>query len=165
MRMQARYLKYLRTLLVFVLIFPTASIALQSSLGMLIEPTHNQKISKSSTIMNDENPDVPIAFDVNLPNQVVALSDTSGTSLAAFGIMNPIQVEQSGYSTNGNISGRTDTMENTEQILTIDTDHDWIASSADVNLWNLKKVYAENGTYGDGYPGVNINPTGKMIDR
>lgn len=160
MRMQVRYLKYLRTLLVFVLILPTASIALQASLGMFIEPTHDHEISKSSITMNDENTDAP---DVQLPNEVVALSDIHGTPLPASGNLDPVQIEQTGYSTIGNVSARTDMMYNTKQTLTIDTDHDWAASAADVNIWNLKKIYAENGTYEDGYPGVNINPAGGVV--
>ena len=162
MRLQARNLKYLRTLLVFVLILPTASIALQSSLGMFFEPAYDQKNSKSSTIMNDEDTDAVDGFNTQLPNEIVSLADTPGTPPPASGNLDPIQVEQNGYSTTGNVSARTDMMHNTEQTLTIDTDHDWIASAADVNLWNLKKIYAENGTYEDGYPGVNINPTGSV---
>ncbi|MHA2395873.1 MAG: hypothetical protein ACXAC0_04150, partial [Candidatus Thorarchaeota archaeon] len=160
--MQARYLKYLRTLLVFVLILPTASIALQSSLGMFIEPAQDQEISNSSTIMNEDDTDAVDRFNAQIPNEIVSLADTPGTPPPASGNLDPVQVEQNGYSTTGNVSARTDLMHNTEQTLTIDTDHDWIASAADVNLWNLKKIYAENGTYEDGYPGVNINPAGSV---
>lgn len=160
--MQARYLQYLGTLLVFILILPTASIALQSSLGMVSQSISEESLPESSNFMNGGKAAASDTFDVRFPNDVVALADTPGTPLPASGALDPVQVEQSGYSVTGNISARTDTMVNTEQILTIDTDHDWVASTVDVDLWNLKKIYAENGTYEDGYPGVNINPTGSV---
>lgn len=90
-----------------------------------------------------------------------SLSETH-TSSPAIGIMNPVNVEQSGYSETANISARTDSGENTEQTLTIDTEHNWTASTVEVNLLNLKKIYAENGTFDEGYSGTNLNPTGDV---
>ena len=78
----------------------------------------------------------------------------------ATGFMDPILVEQTGYFETGNVSARTDTSTNTESSLTIDTDHDWVASSAELDVWNLQRMYVINGTFDEGVPGYTINPNG-----
>ncbi len=78
------------------------------------------------------------------------------------GLLNPRTIEQSGYSCTGNISARTDTLQNTQQELGFDTEHDWITSSAEVSVWNLKQLYALNGTFDEGVSGINIQPNGTV---
>lgn len=78
------------------------------------------------------------------------------------GIIDPVTVEQSGYSTTGNISARTDTMVNTEQSLTIDTDNNWVVSSAEVEVTNLEKLYVVNGSFDEGKLGYTVNPNGTL---
>jgi len=74
------------------------------------------------------------------------------------GILNPVVVEQNGYSSSSNLSARTDSYENLVYDLPLDTAHDWIADKAEVTLWNLEKLYAVNGSFSDGYPGTNVAP-------
>ncbi|MFW9931065.1 MAG: hypothetical protein ACFFDR_00200 [Candidatus Thorarchaeota archaeon] len=74
------------------------------------------------------------------------------------GTMNPIEVEQSGYYPSGSISGRTDTGENAFTSLPINNESNWVASNAGVELWNLNREYAENGTFDDGVPGNTTYP-------
>ena len=76
------------------------------------------------------------------------------------GVLDPAIVEQSGYTYSGNISARTDTMSNLAYDLPLDEVHNWIASEAEVSIWNLTKVYAINGTFDEGVPGANVNPNG-----
>lgn len=78
------------------------------------------------------------------------------------GTMNPVIVEQSGYSESDYIPARTDTRMNTEYTMIIDTVHNWTASRAEVGILDLKKIYAENGTFDEGYPGTNLNPIGDV---
>ena len=95
------------------------------------------------------------------PATPVSLSEEVNPSLdPVLGTLNPTTIEQSGYSCTGNITARTDTHLNTQQELSIDTAHDWVASSADVRLWNLEQLYALNGTFEQGLPGINIQPNG-----
>jgi hypothetical protein len=78
------------------------------------------------------------------------------------GVLDPATVEQSGYTSSGNISARTDTMSNLAYDLPLDEVHNWIASEAEVSIWNLTKVYAINGTFEEGVPGTNVNPNGTV---
>ena len=78
------------------------------------------------------------------------------------GTLDPMQIEQSGYASSGNISARTDTMSNLAYDLPLDEAHNWIASEAEVSILNLMKVYAVNGTFEEGVPGTNVNPNGTV---
>lgn len=78
------------------------------------------------------------------------------------GILNPVVVEQSGYAASPNISARTDSYQNLGYDLSLDVAHNWIADEAEVSVWNLQKLYAANGSYDQGYPGVNVNPNGTI---
>jgi hypothetical protein len=80
----------------------------------------------------------------------------------ADGILNPVQVEQSGYAASDNISARTDSFQNLRYDLPLDVAHNWAADLAEVSVWNLEKLYVVNGTYSQGYPGVNVNPNGTI---
>jgi len=111
----------------------------------VVEPVHN------TTMQNlDIRPVVSLSEEIN---PVVNPAD---------GNLDPVIIEQSGYSCSGTISARTDTNLNTEQELDIDTEHDWVASSTDVRLWNLQQLYALNGTFDEGIPGINIQPNGTV---
>jgi len=78
------------------------------------------------------------------------------------GVLDPAIVEQSGYASSGNINARTDTMSNLAYDLPLDEVHNWIASEAEVSIWNLTKIYAVNGTFEEGVPGTNVNPNGTV---
>ncbi|MGD9396940.1 MAG: hypothetical protein PVJ05_10970, partial [Candidatus Thorarchaeota archaeon] len=78
------------------------------------------------------------------------------------GVLDPVIVEQTGYSVSGQLYARTDTSENTAYDLPIDTIHSWKASEADVNVTDLTRLYAVNGTFDEGVPGENVNPNGTI---
>jgi hypothetical protein len=80
----------------------------------------------------------------------------------ANGILNPLTVEQSGYAASGNISARTDNYQNLEYNLPLDAAHNWIADEAEVSVWNLQKLYAVNGSFDEGIPGINAYPNGSV---
>lgn len=100
-------------------------------------------------IMNNDEIWLPSDYEPELPKE---------------GILDPVQVEQSGYSMTGNISARTDTMSNTEQSLTIDTEHDWVVSTAQVEVTNLETLYVVNGSFDEGTPGYTEYPNGTIIN-
>jgi len=74
------------------------------------------------------------------------------------GIIDPVLVEQAGYIESNNVSARTDTGENTRFNLTIDEANNWIGSVAEIDIWNLNRLYVVNGSFDDGIPGKNPNP-------
>ncbi|MFW9976126.1 MAG: hypothetical protein ACFFDQ_12720, partial [Candidatus Thorarchaeota archaeon] len=76
------------------------------------------------------------------------------------GILDPVVVEQSGYTASEILSARTDNYQNLAYDLPLDVTHDWLADEAEVSVWNLEKLYAINGTFSDGIPGINVNPNG-----
>ncbi len=87
------------------------------------------------------------------------------SSLPKEGVLDPVQVEQSGYSMTGNISARTDTMVGTEQSLMIDTAHYWVVSTAQVEVTNLEKLYVVNGSFDEGNLGYTVSPNGTLTNN
>ncbi|MBY8998038.1 MAG: hypothetical protein KGD60_09910 [Candidatus Thorarchaeota archaeon] len=162
--MRARHLRYMRALLAFILILPMVSIALQPESGTFSESIGQQTPSESSTFTNGGKANVSDIFDITYPNDVVSLADTPGTLLPASGTLDPVQVEQFGYSMTGIISARTDTMTNTEQSITIDTEHDWAVSTTQVEVTNLEKLYVVNGSFDEGNLGYTVNPNGTLTN-
>ncbi|MFX1367829.1 MAG: carboxypeptidase-like regulatory domain-containing protein [Promethearchaeota archaeon] len=72
------------------------------------------------------------------------------------GILQPIEIERRGYSSSGTLSARTDISPIIGYDLPLDDDHDWVGSQAEVNITNLERLYAVNGTFDSGVPGQNI---------
>lgn len=87
------------------------------------------------------------------------LADVSGPLQ---GILNPVTVEQAGYYTSDNITGRTDTGENTQENLLIDAANGWVGSQAEIDIYSLERLYAVNGSFDTGIGGTNQNPTGSV---
>jgi len=78
------------------------------------------------------------------------------------GVLNPVEVEQAGYTASENLSARTDTKENLAYDLPLDVAHNWIADKAEVTAWNLEKIYAVNGSFQEGFPGITQFPNGSV---
>ena len=100
-------------------------------------------------IINNDEIWIPADYEPTLPKD---------------GILDSVQIEQSGYSMTGNVSARTDTMENTEQSLKIDTEHDWVVSTAEVEVSNLEKLYVVNGSFDEGSLGYTEYPNGTLTN-
>ncbi|MBD3158228.1 MAG: hypothetical protein GF309_05505 [Candidatus Lokiarchaeota archaeon] len=81
------------------------------------------------------------------------------------GILDALDVEQRGYTTPGILAGRTDTGIGTSYAFPLDEEHDWVASMAELEVWNLTRLYAVNGSFIDGIPGPNVNPNGSVAYR
>ncbi|MFW9832780.1 MAG: hypothetical protein ACFFEK_02200 [Candidatus Thorarchaeota archaeon] len=151
--------KRMSAFLMLLLLFPLASIPMQSSIGF---SPHSAKDGTASVVdnsipLNQENDLV-----VETPYDVHSQSDISETIVTASGVLNPVQVEQSGYYSTGNITARTDTSSETENVFPIDTDHDWKASTAEIDIWNLQRLYVINGTFDEGIPGYTLNPNSTL---
>jgi hypothetical protein len=93
------------------------------------------------------------------------LSLESSFSTSAFddtiqGIMDPALIEQRGFTISDNMAARTDNLYNLSYDFSIDQVHNWTASQANVSVWDITRMYAINGTFDEGYSGVNIYPDG-----
>jgi hypothetical protein len=138
--------------LILLIVFPINHPSIQSAsefrsddITILSEPTFHDEDSPSSMVVQD----------------IWSLSESPDIDPAS-GTLNPVLVEQSGYYSTGNISARTDTSTGTEQAFPIDTDHNWMASSAEIDIYNLEKLFVVNGTFDQGIPGYTLNPNGTL---
>jgi hypothetical protein len=105
----------------------------------------------------DDNP--PSAYhDRSLP----AETSTDKEEITEDGVLNPLTIEETGYASPGVLSGRTDTGTDTSYEIFLDEEHGWVASRAEVDVWNLTRLYAVNGSFVDGIPGPNVNPNGSV---
>ena len=95
-----------------------------------------------------------------LPYGTHATSDVE--PLVGTGILNPAELEHQGYAVSPNTTVRTDLDPNIYYDLPLDSAHNWTASTADVSVCDLKKMYAVNGTFQTGTSGTNYAPEGDV---
>ncbi|MGD9381908.1 MAG: hypothetical protein PVI03_05630, partial [Candidatus Thorarchaeota archaeon] len=78
------------------------------------------------------------------------------------GTLNPASIQQSGINveTTGSILARTDVNQLIENELVIDTSNGWMSDQVEVNVTNLQKLFVQNGTFVNGFPGNNTAPSG-----
>ncbi|MFW9816628.1 MAG: hypothetical protein ACFFEW_11930, partial [Candidatus Thorarchaeota archaeon] len=75
------------------------------------------------------------------------------------GVLDPVVVEQYGYEGTGLLNARTDSASNDQSSIPIDNATGWVGSQAELEIWNMERLYAENGTLDDGIPGTNYHPS------
>ncbi|MHA2025290.1 MAG: hypothetical protein ACW98U_05245 [Candidatus Thorarchaeota archaeon] len=66
------------------------------------------------------------------------------------GVIDPAPIKQTGYQTTDLSRGRTDTGTNTAGNITIDDANGWTINSTEIEVTDLKRLYAVNGTFEDG---------------
>ena len=129
---------------------------------------HNQELilgEDDSPLLNvsEKTEDAKIQTKQSTSESNILSSTTIPSELKVkSGILNPMLIEQRGYFTTDNISTRTDSYVNTQQDLEIDAAHEWMASDAEVSIWNLQQLYVLNGTYEHGISGINLQPNGTV---
>ncbi|MHA2386171.1 MAG: hypothetical protein ACXAEE_08175, partial [Candidatus Thorarchaeota archaeon] len=98
------------------------------------------------------NPSVP----TTLTRQHSPAEDTRS------GTLNPAQIQQYGINveTTGSIPSRTDITPLIENDLALDTSNGWMSDQVEVNITNLEKLFVQNGTFVNGFPGNNTEPAG-----
>jgi hypothetical protein len=74
------------------------------------------------------------------------------------GVIDPALVEQQGYSTTGVLEARTDSGFNAASSIPIDNNTGWMGSQTQIRLWDMERLYAENGTFDEGISGTNTYP-------
>ena len=157
--MQDKAQKCMSAFFMLLILLPLASIAVQSSIGHF---SYSETDEKTSTTNNLNPTNQVYDMVVDTPYDLHSQSDISGEPTTTSGVLNPIQVEQSGYYSTGNTTARTDTSTETENVFPIDTDHDWQASTAEINIWDLQRLYVINGTFDEGVPGYTLNPNSTL---
>lgn len=74
------------------------------------------------------------------------------------GVLDPVVVEQYGYSGTGLLAARTDSCCNDQSSIPIDNETGWIGSQAELKIWDMKRLYVENGTMDNGVDGTTYYP-------
>ena len=80
------------------------------------------------------------------------------------GILPAIEFLQSGTNTEttGILSARTDETPSVVSNLTLDAANGWKSDQIELNISEVTKLFALNGTFENGYPGVNVEPSGSV---
>jgi hypothetical protein len=98
---------------------------------------------------------------VESPNSVPERNHFPSDHFEGEGSLDPVLIEQRGNGTTPTLHAETDSGSNVITNLTLDRTNDWVGSRATVNLWNLERLYVENGSLTEGtIDGTNDNPTG-----
>ncbi|MHA2426300.1 MAG: hypothetical protein ACXAEF_16040, partial [Candidatus Thorarchaeota archaeon] len=79
------------------------------------------------------------------------------------GLLDPVVIEQTGNKTTPTLQAETDSKTNVKTNLSINTANNWFGTQASVNLWNLKRLYVENGSMSEGIEGDNTDPIGSVL--
>jgi hypothetical protein len=66
------------------------------------------------------------------------------------GVIDPVAIRQSGYQTTELKMGRTDTAVNTAGNISIDDTNGWFVNKTEIEITNIRRLYAVNGTFDDG---------------
>ncbi|MCK4567668.1 MAG: hypothetical protein KAU48_10195, partial [Candidatus Thorarchaeota archaeon] len=89
------------------------------------------------------------------------LKTDSGSLIAVdpiSGFLDPVTVEQYGFSGTGLLDTRTDSGYNDQSSIPIDNATGWVGSQAELEIWDMKRLYVENGTLDDGVDGTTYYP-------
>ena len=81
------------------------------------------------------------------------------------GKLDPVVIEQRGYRTSGLQAVRTDINPSVTNDLPLDDTHGWVGSKAQVEITDLKRLYAVNGTFENGLPGLDILSSSTAINH
>ncbi|MFW9913501.1 MAG: hypothetical protein ACFFEU_13570 [Candidatus Thorarchaeota archaeon] len=125
---------------------------------LVVPPLSSSEIislTPSSTEPSAEKRDETSPTRMKSPDSSHALSEET-----VEGILSSTQIEQRGYVTTGNQSVRTDVDPDVSDSLPIDDAHNWLGSAANISIADLERLYVANGTFDNGYAGVNENPNG-----
>ncbi|MHA1493107.1 MAG: hypothetical protein ACTSRQ_03755 [Candidatus Thorarchaeota archaeon] len=116
-------------------------------------------------LTNTQNPDKSTpqnTFESDMPS-IIERTDSqfSLSHTTSEGILDPLIIEQVGYTESGTLLARTDTDFNTAYGMYLDDTHNWVGSQVDVDIRDLSRLYLLNGSFSEGTEaGDTINPDG-----
>ncbi|MHA1494589.1 MAG: COG1470 family protein [Candidatus Thorarchaeota archaeon] len=113
--------------------------------GLVLSPT-NYSLNSFSENGNTDSSGLIDSYenDMSTKNAFAISQDTEE------GIINPVQIKESGFKETDPVRARTDTGTNTNQNIAIDDDNNWIANYTSVEVSNMRRLYGVNGTFEDG---------------
>ena len=115
------------------------------------------------TVQNgDSNDGIGLDLDSsNAPDDVTSYRLNVNARPAAdpvSGVLDSVVVEQNGYLSTGMLGTRTDSGINVQSSIPIDNSTGWMGSEARIDLYNMKRQFAENGLFDDGIGGTTYYP-------
>ena len=130
-------MKNRKLVLTFLVIIPML-------LGLVLSPANYSL----NSVSNNENTGTSglvdsTEIDTSTRNSFALSQDTQE------GVLNPNTMTQRGYQVTNPLRARTDTGKNAQQNITIDEANDWTVSKTEIQVGNLRKLYAQNGTFDD----------------
>ena len=128
-------MKNRKLILVFLVIFPMI-------FGLAMSPTNYTL----NSISNNENTDSLEFIDL-YENDMGTMNAFGLSQDTQEGVLNPNTMTQRGHQISDVLRARTDSGRNTHQNITIDEANDWTVSKSEIQVGNLKKLYAVNGTF------------------
>lgn len=135
------------TLTLIILVFFVIQLGVPLFSGYDNHSTNSLDSHQASPVDGEMNKD-----QIEKNNQFQASDDTLS------GVMDPALVEQYGYSTTGVLDSRTDSGVNATSSIPIDNNTGWMGSQTQITLWDMERLYAENGTFDEGIGGTNTYP-------
>ena len=106
--------------------------------------------SNMNTSLSDDSETGAVYDTTNNTDESVQSNGFTISAEPLEGIINPIDIKQSGYQTTDAKRGRTDTGTNTISNIPIDDTNGWFVNSTSIDVWNLQRLYGVNGTFEDG---------------
>ncbi len=108
--------------------------------GIMPAQTQNQDYSECALESSPENSRDDRRGN---PQFSIAQADLTGT-------LDPVQIRQDGILVSDDKEAVVDTATRAEDNLTIDELNGWAVSEAEIDVWNIKRIYAENGSFTGG---------------
>ncbi|MFW9963800.1 MAG: hypothetical protein ACFFCX_09570 [Candidatus Sifarchaeia archaeon] len=117
-----------------------------------------QNVTNDSLIRDEQQDDIFAPKEEHLENRNSFFVSEEGPY---DGILNPVTIEQVGYTSSGTIAARTDDGTNTGYSLPLDDIHSWEGSQVDLDVTKLSKLFALNGSFTEGtISGETFYPNG-----
>ncbi|MFW9965308.1 MAG: hypothetical protein ACFFCX_17175, partial [Candidatus Sifarchaeia archaeon] len=103
--------------------------------------------NRNEVVSDDGTMNLDSAIDLTNSLQPIPNREFTPSQEDRSGILNPVQIQESGYQETDLVRARTDSGTNTRQDITIDENGGWFADETQVNVTNIRRLYALNGTF------------------
>ncbi|MHA2132538.1 MAG: hypothetical protein ACW99J_01625 [Candidatus Thorarchaeota archaeon] len=138
---------------------PLAPLVVDSQVSASIDKvTDNSLRDEYSPNQKESDPTKELDSVVPNPSVSYALSEETPWN----GQLNPLELVTSGLNTitTGTQEARTDVIPSASNNMSLGIADGWKSDQVDIDLWDLKLLYALNGTFDDGLNGTNVDWTG-----
>jgi hypothetical protein len=119
-------------------------------LGLIVSSNLVGVSTFSNVINNNDNSSNQAMLDATDSLLHPTENQFSIAQLTQNGVLDPVEVKHTGYQQTDALRARTDTGTNTVKNITIDDTNDWFVNYTEIEVSDLKRLYAVNGTFEDG---------------